>query len=137
MAAELLANDFVVVNMNKRSKTFPFDLLVNGKIRIDVKSAKLHKGTWRFTLSNKAQLGLIESDRYIRLNNGRIRKKFAEDCDFVILCGIWETDASLFILPAKEICDIQQTIAVNPIGRGKWWEWHNRFDLIRETLKAR
>lgn len=125
---------FVVVNMNERSKLHPYDLLVNGIVRIDVKSAMAYQGSWSFSLSQKPETGIIESDRYTRLNNGRLRKRFCSACDFVILCGIEGDRRTLFIIPSSEIPETQQSIKVYQAGQGKWWDWSNRFDLIREVI---
>jgi len=136
VASELQRNDFVVVNMNIRSKIHPYDLLVNGVVRIDVKSAAVqHQGSWRFQLSQKSENGNIEGDHYVRLDNGRMRKQFSKVCDFIVLCGIKGGKSDLFIIPAREIPDTRQNISINPSGHGKWWEWNNRFELIRGVVK--
>ena len=137
VACELQRVDLVVINMNMRSKIHPYDLLVNGVVRIDVKSATLYQGHWRFSLSQKAETGIIEGDHYIRLNNGRMRKQFAKVCDFIILCGIQEGESALFVIPTKEIPETQQTICINQSGLGKWWKWQNSFDSIKGVIKNR
>ncbi|MDP4158180.1 MAG: hypothetical protein Q8911_00245 [Bacillota bacterium] len=135
VAFELQKNDFVVVNMNLRSKIHPFDLLVNGKVRIDVKSAIMYQGSWKFNFGQKPQSGIIESDHYIRLPNGRMKKLFSTVCDFLILCCIHDDNHFLFVLPTSVIPDTQQTIAIYSSGVGKWWEWKDRFDLIWGVIR--
>lgn len=135
VANELQKAGFVVVNMNKRSKIHPYDLLVHGHIRIDVKTARLSSGRWYFTLSQKPETGVVESSHYIKLNNRRLRKRFDKVCDFIILCGIQDDNYNLFVVPAEKIPERQQTISIDPSGNGKWWDWHNRFDLIKEVIK--
>lgn len=133
---ELLLNHFVTVNMNKRSKIHPYDLLVNGKVKIDVKTATEQRRHFVFALSEKGNMGHAESEERITLDNGRTRKLFHKVCDFLILCGIAKGKHFLFIVPASEIPDTQQTITITNKGFGKWWEWHERFELLRRVKMA-
>lgn len=124
---------FVVVDMNERSKLHPFDLLISGNIRADVKTSHLYKNHWVFTLTCRPEIGLSTS-HYIRLPNGRMRKKYTESCDFLMFIGFIEDSAELFIVPASEVREDQQTVSIHREPGHRWWEYHDRFDLLHEFI---
>ena len=66
-----------VINMNEIDVFSPFDILLNNETRIDVKAANVcDDGYYRFSLSEQATNGNIESETRIRLRNGRTRKVY-------------------------------------------------------------
>ena len=134
---ELQQSGFVAINMNMRSKIHPYDILVHGLVRIDVKTATPCEGRWKFQLSNPAITGNVESDHYVKLENGRMRKQFEKVCDFLIFCGINGNKHSLFVVPAAETTKNSQVISIGVLSGIKWQEWHNRFDLITNLINAR
>jgi hypothetical protein len=104
---------FDVVDMNEEDKRSPFDLLVNGHVRVEVKTSYMSDdGRFRFQLCEKAECGTVESETRIRLKNGRTRKLFTKTCDYIILVGINRTEHHYFIVPASAIGNTVQTINV-------------------------
>ncbi len=129
---ELQKEDFVAINMNKLSKIYPFDLLINGTVKVDVKTASQCYGKWVFALANSSTESDLETQKFTKLDNGKVRKRFDKTCDFIILCPLNQT--SLFIVPVHEISETLQSITIYPSGRGKWWKWQNRYDLIKRMV---
>lgn len=130
---ELLRLGFTVVDMNRtESKTYPFDLLVNQRIRVDVKSAKANQdGYWRFALTVKKECGhSLETGNFVLLDNGRIRKVFEKTSDFLVFCAIGES-INFYVLPPTEIPIKQNTVAISSDHCGKWSYWQDRWDLLK------
>lgn len=118
-----------VQDMNKSlSKTHHFDLLVNEKIRIDVKSAFAHKKRWSFVLTQKDGTGIKESPNYCQLPNGRWKKNFNNSCDFLILCGLRSKETSFFIVPSKLI--VPNTINIPTDRLNRWSSYEGRWELF-------
>jgi hypothetical protein len=87
----------------------PFDILVQGEIKIDVKS-RMHR----------------ELDRSWSFGTGKKRK--GDYADFFILY-IWET-SDYFVIPS-EVAINTITFTWAPIKReSRWHQYHNRFDLL-------
>lgn len=74
---ELEKQGFSIINMNNFAKTFPFDVLVNNYIRVEVKSSILgsidHYPRYTFVLSEKPENNNVISDCRIKLSNGRTK----------------------------------------------------------------
>ena len=132
----LTRNGFRVFNMNALDNLYIFDLLVNDRIRIDVKSAIDSDGSrWLFSLTNSSSLGIkTDNGYYSKLKNGRLKKDFSKTCDLLMFVGIKPLER-IYIVPSKIIPWDQQSIAINIYGlSGKWAEWQERYDLINQLL---
>lgn len=134
---ELQRLGFSAVDMNlAESKTHGFDILVNGSIKVEVKTARaLSKGSWRFALTCASNKYTKQSKNSIRLPNGRRKKLFMKTCDVVILCGISNKSVMFFVIPPLEIPFFLNTITVSNKGSGKWGLWKDRWDLILDAVK--
>ena len=111
LAAELLTEKgFRVRGM---PQNFPYDLLINDCVKVDVKASRLYKG----------KLG-----NFYSFNLG---KPFAT-CDFFILFAINEETAKTMIVPSNRV------IANNQISVGEnnsqYYKYIDRFDLIRDAV---
>ncbi|MED1953789.1 hypothetical protein [Brevibacillus centrosporus] len=128
---ELMAHGFKVENMNKKSMTYPFDLLINDSIRVEVKSATLIDGYHRFILTESSENGNIESENRIKLSNGRTKKRFDKTCDFILLVGIDpETQNKFFLIPSYKLPESIQTIAIPSTLNSKYAEYKDRWDFL-------
>lgn len=124
----------VFMNMNTLSMTYEYDFLINNRLKIEVKSAKvMPDGIFRFTLSEKPENNNIVSDTRIRLKNGRTRKRFERTCDFVILvCLEEDNEANCYVIPSNEINTKQQTISISSSLNGKYAIYKDRWDFLLE-----
>lgn len=133
----LQERDFNVLNMNKMTKTFPFDLLINHYIRGEVKSSAVcnDKGKLRFlfTLSEKEENNNIATSYRLKFSNGRTRKIYRKTCDFLILCGLSKAGNQFFIIPSSDIPDSQVTIGIPVLdnSQSKYYKYKNNWDLLR------
>lgn len=128
---ELLSRGFKVENMNKKSMTYPFDLLINDSIRIEVKSATLLDGYYRYILTESSENGNIESETRIRLNNGRTKKRFDKTCDFILLVGIDPaTQNKFFLIPSNKLPESIQTIGIPSSLNSKYAVYNDRWDFL-------
>lgn len=137
---ELRSRGFSVENMNDTDKLHPFDLLVDDYLRIEVKTARLHKtGYFYFALSDKYTNDNIESDHRIRLKNGRTRKLFRKTCEVIILVGIEDNgDCHFFILNSEDIPDEKQSSSapLNPFSKSKQNNYRENWDLIKQKVRC-
>lgn len=138
---ELRSRGYHVINMNEKDKTYPYDLLVNGTCRVEVKSSAVHKdGSFYFSLTDKPECQKKESDTCIRLKNNRTRKMYRKTCDVMVLVGIEENgDCHFFILYPSEIPDDLQGIRtpLNPFADSKYNLCRERWDLFEMVLSRK
>lgn len=132
---QLKSVGFSVKDMNKYiNKIHPYDLLINNQIKVDVKTANRgNDRAWRFALTNRIENGNAESERYIKLKNGRMKKVLTKSCDFLVLCALNGTKQRYFIVPTKEIPKNHQNISLTT--EGKWSIWEDRWDLIANYIR--
>ncbi|MBS4200304.1 hypothetical protein KHA93_11745 [Bacillus sp. FJAT-49732] len=135
---ELRSRGYDVVNMNDHDKLSPFDLLVNEKLRIEVKTSSLHEGNrFYFALSEKSGNKNIVSDTRVRLRTGRTRKLLEKTCDLVILVGLEDDgDAHFFIMSPNYIKDKKYGVYVpfNPFSKNKYNSFREKWDEIETVL---
>ncbi|MBS4173498.1 hypothetical protein [Bacillus sp. FJAT-49736] len=133
---ELRSRGYSVKNMNEEDKLHPFDLLLEGNLRIEVKSAVLGKhGYFPFALSEKSANDNIESDIRIRLKNGRTRKLFRKTCDVIVFVGLEPNgDCHFFIYDSNDIKDHSQMLnmPLDPFSKSHHNNHREDWDLIKE-----
>lgn len=102
---------FTIENKNKVDKTSIYDLLLDGKIRIEIMSATVsYDNTFRYPLTDKADNNHVESSYRIKLSNNRSRKLYRNTCDYIICYGVHNSIDYYWIIPSNEISDTLQTI---------------------------
>ena len=108
-AAELL--QALGFNVQRMSQNFPYDILVNNCIKIDVKASRLCRG--------------VNGDYY----SFHIDKPFAT-CDFYILLAVGDREEieRVMIIPSCEVITKRQ-ISVGA-RRSKYYKYTDRYDLI-------
>lgn len=121
-----------VTDMNEIDKTYSYDLLVNGRIKIDVKAAKETSGFYKFILTEKSENGNIESESRLRLSNGRTKKIYRKTCDFIVFVGIREENALPIIVPSQNINDLLQTLSYPISGISKYKPYANAWEQIKK-----
>lgn len=122
--------------------THEFSLLVDGLIRVSVKGSMLHDGGWYYSLTDRPDTGLKhDPGRFKLMDSGRYRKDLCQTCDVLMLCGFINRDKptlhKIFILPPKAIPLKQGGLQIRADYKGKWWEYHNNFDLLDDVLMAK
>lgn len=134
--AELLAIEELnklghsTLDMNVRDKTSLYDILVDGKIKVEVKASSLNKnGRYYFTLANKKECGHIESDIRIRYKTGRTRKKYEVTTDYFIFVGVTE-QINFWVIPTNEIDAKAQCISIGENSK-KYERYRNNFLGLR------
>lgn len=124
-AGELLVLDRLraisrdVLDMNEQSKTSEFDVLFKGQ-RIEVKTARLIDGHYRFQLGNAPEVGVVNA---YKTHTGRTIKSYDASCDFFVFVCL--DDNECFIVPPKHLKATQQTVTITQGGiydayKAKW-----------------
>ncbi len=123
-----------VLNLNSKDKTAPYDLLIDGHIRIDVKTSKELNNRYFFCLTEKEANGNKESENRIRLDNNRTKKLYRKTCDFLILIGMRENQFDSYIVPSGDLPDKLQGIAVliNAASKSKYNSYKEEWNLLKK-----
>lgn len=127
---------FKVQDMNKKDKTSLYDLKLNNHIRIEVKTARLSEGCFRFSLSNKKEANCIPSEHRVLSPTGRTVKIYRKTCDFIILVGLTPEKIHYYIVPSSVIEDGKTTIGFSPAAKHKFKKFENQWKLIRKEENA-
>lgn len=124
---------FYVENMNEFDKNSPFDLRLDNRIRIEIKSTSCINGSFKFQLSEKIENENIVSENRIRLPNGRTKKIFRKTCDYLIFVCIHEKKAFSLIIPSRDLSDTLQTLSF-PISKdSKYKKYLNNWSQIKKS----
>lgn len=118
-------------DMNEIEKSYPYDILVNQKIRIEVKTSTLNNGnTYLFTLTDKQTNGNIESENRITLSSGRTRKLYDQTADYFVLVGVDDDGLDFWVIPTDEI-DRNEVNIICSIKSNKYADYKNNFDSLK------
>ena len=120
---------FDVQDMNEHSSLAPFDILLNGDIRIDVKTSSRNakKGNYNFSFSEKATNGNKVGANRVKLKSGRTRKLYRNSCD-VMLFVCWECK-SVYLIPSADIPDFQSTIKLSA-GTKRYAKYKDNYEIL-------
>lgn len=135
---ELKSRGYLAENMNDVDKLHPFDILVDGWMRVEVKSASSHKGRFHFTFTEKESNQNIESEYRFRLKCGRTKKDYNVTCDVMVLVGIeGNGDCHFFINLPSKIPREQHGISapVNPFSPSKYEKWRENWGVFEQIKK--
>lgn len=130
---ELKKREFIVTDMNKSDATHPFDILINERVRVDVKTTFVDPfGFFCFKFTDKSRSGTIVSDVRIKLPNGKFKKLFTKTCDVLLLVGVIENHAPrFFLIPSNHIPDRQQSVSIPSYQvNSKYFVYENRWDFL-------
>lgn len=130
---------FRVSDMNLIDSQASYDILLNGSIRLDVKSAsfKEEKNSFTFALSEKRENGCKPGENRIRLKSGRTKKIFSKTCDFLVFVGFKDNIPSFYIVPSDELDETKGTLYFkidNPHFRKYKNNWQ-QFNHVKSTKK--
>lgn len=121
---------YSTLDMNVRDKTALFDILVDGQIRIEVKtSTKNSSGSYKFTLTNKEECKHIESEIRTRYKSGRTKKRYDLTADYFLLVGL-DKKVEFWIIPTNVIDLKTQTISISESTK-KYESFENNFNTLR------
>lgn len=125
--------DFEVEDLNLIDKSSRYDLLINGNLKIEVKSSKRNKdGRFRFAFANKRENQCKTSDDVLRLKNGKTVKNYQKFADYFIFVGIDDDIYHFWVMPTNLIKVGQQNLTLNDTNRPIF---KNNFSLLREGVK--
>lgn len=125
--------DFEVEDLNLIDKSSRYDLLVNKKLKIEVKSSKRGRdGRFRFSFANKRENQCKTSENVLRLKNGKTVKNYQKFADYFIFVGIDDDVYHFWIIPTNLIKVGQQNLTLNDTYRPIF---KNNFALLREGVK--
>lgn len=114
VAEKLRKQSYEVVDMNKEDSLSDFDLLVDGFIRIEVKSAELGETRrYQFGISEPAINRNIESETRIRLSNGRTRKLYSKTCDFIVFVCTDSASSKFYVMPSDEFPEYTSSFSIS------------------------
>jgi len=118
---------FDVIDMNLVDKTASYDLLIDGHIRIDVKSASLSSDKkYNFQLTNK----LSDGCKHRRLST-RTKKDYEKSCDFILFVCIDDDNYYL-----QESAELNESIITQSIGRSTVKYLENKIKSRQDILTA-
>lgn len=129
----LLKQGYAVRDMNSLDKTAPYDVLVNGKIRIDVKSAVISTDkAYRYQFGNSKDKKIALTSNVIETRTGRTLKKYSESCDYIVFVALSD-NTQAFIIPSdhSELVG-KQTISISNVSDNRFNRFRNNWDLLRE-----
>ena len=118
-----------VLDMNEVDKTYPYDILLFGKIRIEVKSARIGKdGRFCFSFSNAEERGIDANNPYVFITKtGRTIKNLDYTCDYLCLVFI-EDEYTFSFIPTNQKNDLYKkstsTIRLSNIPKRYINNWH-------------
>lgn len=128
----LLNQGYSVRDMNSINKTAPYDILVDGKIRIDVKSAVL--GTekcYKYQFGNSKDKQIALTSNVTETKTGRTLKKYSESCDYIVLVTLSE-NTQVFVIPSNHPDLVgKQTISISNVANNRFNQFRNGWDLLR------
>lgn len=134
--SKLAKRGFKVQDMNEKDKTYLYDLKVNGCIRVEVKTSRLHEGKFTFPMSNKKEAECVPSEHRILSPTGRTIKLYRKTCDFVIFVGLTSEKIYYYIVPSSLIADGSTSIGFTPTVNHKYKQFENQWKLISGVNKA-
>ena len=104
---------FDALDMNIENSLAPFDILLDGNLRVEVKTSSMNKNkfTYNFSLSACASNGYKVGANRIRLKSGRTRKLYSKSCD-VLLLVCWD-NKTVFLIPSGDIPDHQSGVKIS------------------------
>lgn len=118
---------FDVIDMNLIDKTASYDLLIDGHIRIDVKSASLSSDKkYNFQLTNK----LSDGCKHRRLST-RTKKDYEKSCDFILFVCLDDDNYYL-----QESAELNESIITQSIGRSTVKYLENKIKSRQDVLTA-
>lgn len=129
----LRSKGYRVKDMNLKNKLSPFDLLVNGKVRVEIKSAKFLSELKRycFALSEQAKRNCVESSQRIILPTGRTKKLFSKTCDFIIFVCIGKDEDVFYVLPSNILPDDMSALNIR-VDDVKYARFKNNWELLNK-----
>lgn len=120
------------IDMNINDKRSEFDILVNQKIRVEVKASQCNGNSWKFVFSHRAVNIHNKAGKYEQTTSTRYVKDVKRFSDFVVLVAFDGNEKHFFVIPVKEFKDKIQTVNIPKKMNGKWSKFLNRFDLLME-----
>lgn len=128
---QLLSEGFAIKDLNATDKTAPYDILVDGELRIDVKSAKISSnGRFVFSMANKSEGDHIKTKK-IKTSAGRLLKDYSKSCDYLMFICLRE-NPQIFIIPSnEEIVRMKSTINIKSDSDRKFDAFKNNWSMLK------
>ena len=134
---KLISQGYKVKYMKEDNKTKNIDFLVDEDIKIKVMISKgLNDGRYMFALTTQERHKNIESDYRVQLTNGRFRILYSKVCDFIIFVGIRYDKYHYWIIPAEDLGDKLQTVAVSNSPQNRFFKYYANWNLIKSRLQS-
>ncbi|MBE7114542.1 hypothetical protein FT641_18015 [Bacillus paranthracis] len=132
--SELSDRGFVATNVRREDSSCEFDILLDGKIRVQVLSASkidLH-GAFRFALSESNRTGKYpQKQNKLLLRNGRIRKIYRKTCEYLIVVGMDAGQKYIWVIPSNEVSDTLQTLRTPTSEVSKYNKYYEDWNRLR------
>ncbi|AFQ29915.1 hypothetical protein P4493_05300 [Bacillus thuringiensis] len=124
---------FQVENMRQHTHMLFYDFLLNGRIRIDVRtSTTFYNNSLNFKLLDKDNSGYTESDVRLRVDSGRTKRNIRNTCDFVICVGYIKGKPHCWVIPSRDLKEDLQGITIRPYSnRSKYNFYAEAWSLIK------
>lgn len=122
---------FHVVNMREYDYQSMYDLLLQNRIRVDIKATEYmtKDGFFKFKLLDKDESNYKESDTRLRVDSGRTKRNLHDTCDYIICVGYLNGRPYTWIIPSRDLRKDLQGITVNPFAENSRYmryaeAWH-------------
>lgn len=134
----LLNKGFSVRDMNSTDKVHPFDILVDGEIKVDVKSARLTTDdSYKFTFVNSKDKQVKIDESVIVTNAGGTLKKYHKSCDYVVLVALNEEKTESFVIPSvHHLLRGKQTVSITDLYNNRFNKYRNNWEQLRSGKSA-
>lgn len=125
-----------VIDMNEKDATSPFDILLNGNKRIEVKSSmRTAGGRFTFSFANSKGRGILVDEITKLTASGGTVKDLSKSCDYVILVFIDE-ETDYFILPSYTPDMFgYSTKSFGGANLKKYSKYFNQWNILERSFK--
>ncbi|MED3013804.1 hypothetical protein P4359_33010, partial [Bacillus thuringiensis] len=125
---------FHVVNIRGVDYASFYDLLLNNRLRIDIKATEYvtKDGFFKFKLLDKDESNYIGSNSRLIVDSGRTKRNLHDTCDFVICVGYYNNKPYTWVIPSKDLRKDLQGITINPnLENSRYLRYSEAWHLLR------
>ncbi|MGF2716737.1 helix-turn-helix domain-containing protein [Bacillus cereus] len=129
----LMQMGFKVENMRQHTHMSFFDFLLNGRIRIDVRtSTTFYNNNLNFKLLDRDKSDYEVSDIRLKMDSGRTKRNIRNTCDYVICVGYIKEKPHCWVIPSRDLKEDLQGITIRPYSeRSKYNFYAEAWHLIK------
>ncbi|AGZ24986.1 hypothetical protein [Staphylococcus pasteuri] len=129
---------FDVKDMNDIDKKAPFDILVDDRIRVEVKTSQVNYqesdvGRCIFALANGKHCNSKVSEHRFEIFNGATVKDYEHYADYFVFVGIDYDEVYFWVIPTNKI---NYRVRTYSFYLNKNEKYRDNFDLLKEPMEV-